>query len=82
MEASMIAWLMARLLPIGAGFAIVVALVAWDHVRIWKAETRGEDRALVNVERNNEKVQQLGQHGASNDGQPVAGSVRDPRYRN
>lgn len=75
------AWIAARMVPIGAGLALVVALVAWDRVRIWNAESRGADRALVNVERSNEKVQKLGQRGASNDGKPVSGSVRDPGYR-
>jgi|JRYH01.1.fsa_nt_gb hypothetical protein len=75
------AWLAARVVPIGAGLAVLVAIVAWDYTRIWKAESRGEDRALVKVERNNEKVQELGRRGAGNGGLPVPGSVRDPGYR-
>lgn len=74
-------WIGARLVPIGAGLAAVIALVAWDYVRIERAEQRGEDRAHVETERNNEKVQELGRRGSSNDGKPVPGSVRDPGYR-
>lgn len=47
------AWFAARLVPIGAGLVVVLALFAWDRVRIWNAEGRGEDRALVKVEQNN-----------------------------
>ena len=50
------AWFAARMVPIGAGLALVVALVAWDRVRIWNAEGRGEGRALANVERSNAEV--------------------------
>lgn len=81
----MIAWLIrffgARLVPIGAGVAAAVALVAWDYVRIERAEQRGEDRADVKTERNNAEVQELGRRGSDNDGKPVPGSVRDPGYR-
>jgi hypothetical protein len=81
MEGVMIAWFMARLIPLGIGAAGLVAVVAWDYARIWKAEGRGEDRAFVKVERNNDKVQQIGRSGSSNAGLPVPGSVRDPGYR-
>lgn len=81
----MIAWLTsfvgARLFPIGIGVAAVIAFVAWDYVRIERAEQRGEDRAIINVERSNEAVQELGRRGADSAGKPVAGSVRDPGYR-
>lgn len=50
------AWLAARLVPLAAGAAVMVALFAWDYVRIQKAETRGADSAIVKVERNNAKV--------------------------
>jgi hypothetical protein len=41
------AWLAARVVPIGAGLAIVVALVAWDRVRIWNAENRGAEKVIA-----------------------------------
>lgn len=41
------AWLAARVVPIGAGLAIVVALVAWDRVRIWNAESRGAEKVIA-----------------------------------
>lgn len=75
------AWFAARLVPIGAGLVLVVALVAWDYARIWKAETRGADRAIAKVEKNNAKVRSIGESGARSYGLPVPGSVRDPRYR-
>lgn len=75
------AWFAARLVPIGAGLALVAALFAWDFVRIQKAESRGADTAIVKVERNNDTVKQIGRRAAGNNGQPVAGSVRDPGYR-
>jgi hypothetical protein len=82
MEGGMImAWLGARLIPIGAGVAAVMALLAWDYVRIEKAETRGATEHAANVERNNGTVKQIGRQAAGNNGLPVSGSVRDPGYR-
>lgn len=75
------AWFAARVVPIGAGVALLLAVFAWDQLRISKAEQRGEDRADVRTERNNEKVQEIGRRGAGNGGLPVPGSVRDPGYR-
>jgi hypothetical protein len=40
-------WLAARVVPIGAGLALVVALVAWDRVRIWNAESRGAEKVVA-----------------------------------
>jgi hypothetical protein len=82
MEARMImAWITARLVPIVSGAALVAALFAWDFVRMNRAETRGDDRAIVRVEKNNAKVRSIGAAGARSYGVPVPGSVRDPRYR-
>ncbi len=78
---TLIAWCAARLIPLAIGAAAVTGYFVWDYVRIQKAETRGAERALVKVERNNEKVQAIGRRGSGNGGVPVSGSVRDPRYR-
>lgn len=45
------AWLGARLFPIGAGVAILVALVAFDRVRIWNAEARGGEKVAAKIEK-------------------------------
>lgn len=45
------AWFAARLVPIGAGLVVVLALFAWDRVRIWNAETRGAEKLAAKVER-------------------------------
>lgn len=41
------AWLGARLVPIGVGAAVLVALVAFDRVRIWNAESRGAEKVIA-----------------------------------
>lgn len=50
------AWLGARLVPIGAGLVIVVALIAWDRARIWKAETRGAEKVVADSRAKGEKI--------------------------
>jgi len=75
------AWIAARLVPIGAGLAVVVALFAWDRARIWKAESRGADRALVTVERNNVEVTSKAGSAGRKSLDPSYGGVRNPYYR-
>lgn len=75
------AWFAARLVPIGAGLALVVALVAWDRVRIWNAESRGEGRALVKVERSNAEVTSKAGSAGRKSLNPASGGVRNPNYR-
>lgn len=75
------AWLGARLVPIGAGLALVVALFAWDRVRIWNAESRGADRALVKVERNNAEVTSKAGSAGRKSLDPAGGGVLNPHYR-
>ncbi|WBT40180.1 hypothetical protein [Hyphomicrobium sp. DMF-1] len=75
------AWFAARLVPIGAGLVVVLALFAWDRVRIWNAEGRGEDRALVKVERNNAQLSEKAGSAGRKSLDPSSGGVFNPHYR-
>jgi hypothetical protein len=82
MEGRMIgAWFMARLMPIGIGVAVMVALFAWDYVRIQKAETRGADSAIVKVEKNNARVSSAARNAGRKSLDPQSGGVLNPYYR-
>lgn len=74
-------WAFARLAPLLLGASVAGAVLVWDQLRINRAEQRGEDRANINTERQNAEIDEIGQRGSSHGGMPVAGSVRDPRYR-
>ena len=50
------AWVAARMVPIGAGLVIVVALFAWDRARIWSAETRGAEKVVAESRAKGEKI--------------------------
>jgi uncharacterized membrane protein len=76
-----IAWIAARLVPIGAGLALVLGLFAWDFVRIQKAETRGEDRAIVKVEKNNARVSTAARSAGRKSLDPQSGGLLNPYYR-
>lgn len=75
------AWLGARLVPIGAGIAILLALVAWDRARIWKAENRGAGQALAKVERNNVQLSNKAGAAGRKSLDPAARGVLNPNYR-
>jgi hypothetical protein len=75
------AWFMARLMPIGLGLALVVGIVAWDRVRIWNAETRGEDRAIVKLEKNNARVSSAARNAGRKSLDPQSGGLLNPYYR-
>jgi hypothetical protein len=73
------AWFAARLVPIGAGIAILVALVAFDRVRIWNAETRGGEKVAAKIEKaTNEKLDRA---GAAARKSAAGGGVLNPYYR-
>lgn len=74
-------WIVARIVPIILGASALGALFVWDHVRIGRAEQRGEDQANAKTEKQNAETNEIGQRGSSHGGVPVPGSVRDPRYR-
>jgi hypothetical protein len=80
MEGGMIAaWFAARLVPIGAGVAIVVAFVAWDRVRIWNAEARGGEKVAAKIEKaTNEKLDRAGSAARKS---AAGGGVSSPYYR-
>jgi hypothetical protein len=50
------AWFAARLVPIGAGLAVVLAVFAWDRVRISKAETRGAEKVITQSKNEGKKI--------------------------
>lgn len=74
-----IAWFMARLVPIGAGLTVLVALVAWDRVRIWKAETRGAEKVVAKIEKaTDERISKADSAGTKS---RSGGGVLNPNYR-
>ncbi len=72
------AWVGARLVPIGAGVVVVLALVAWDRVRIWNAETRGGNKAIAKIEAQNNATVSLSNKAGAASRNPSAGGMRDP----
>lgn len=66
------AWLGARLVPIGAGLAILLALVAWDRARIWKAENRGAEKVVADSRAKGEKINAKNDAVRDRAGQPGA----------
>lgn len=72
------AWIGARLVPIGAGVAIVLALVAFDRVRIWNAETRGHNTAVAKIEAQTNATVSLSNKAGAASRNPSSGGVRDP----
>lgn len=67
-----LAWLGARLVPIGAGLAIIVALFAWDRARIWKAESRGAEKVVAQSRAKGEKINAKNAEVRERAGQPGA----------
>lgn len=66
------AWLAARMVPIGAGLAIVVALFAWDRVRIWNAESRGAEKVVARSRDEGNKINAKNAQVHDRAGQPGA----------
>lgn len=81
MIATLIAWCAARLIPLAIGAAAVTGYFAWDYVRIQKAETRGAERALVKVERQNAELKTKAGSAGRKSLDPSAGGLRNPYYR-
>lgn len=75
------AWLGARLVPIGVGVVIVIALFAWDKVRISNAETRGANKATAKVEAKNNAAVSLSNSAGAASRNSAVGGVRDPYTR-
>lgn len=75
------AWLAARLVPIGIGAAVLVALVAFDRVRIWNAENRGAEKVIAQVERNNASVSHKADAAGRKSLDQNAPGARNPYYR-
>lgn len=74
----MIAWVLSPLGRILSGAGVALAFFGWFAL---DQRQRGAEKAVAKVERNNDKAKQIGRRAAGNNGQPVAGSVRDPGYR-
>lgn len=75
------AWFAARLAPIGAGVAILLALFAWDKVRISNAETRGANKSAAKYEAKNNAAVSLSNSAGAASRNSAVGGVRDPYTR-
>lgn len=74
------AWFAARMVPIGAGLALVVALVAWDRVRIWNAESRGAEKVVTRSRDEGNKINAKNAEVRERTGQPGAAERVLRRY--
>lgn len=79
---SLVAWFLARMIPIGIGLGVLASVFVWDHVRISKAETRGAEKLAAKVERKDnaaaETIRKAGDLSVSAEPGRLRGVVRDP----
>ncbi len=75
------AWFAARMVPIGAGLALVVALVVFDKVRIRSAENRGAEKVIAKVERNNTQLTAKAGSAGRKSLDPASKGPVSPYYR-